>query len=148
VCLYLAALGSSQRASEASNAGQKGIEHFKGIFEGSTPIEDALLKGPKSLGLNVNELRACCAMWRRRLPLSRYQPRNRGPPHDESARGRPSRTAGVTSSLTASSSWSSLLRIPDVYWLTWAQQTGFSRSSFAGRCCSPGRPSCGPWQQC
>ena len=41
------------RASEASNAGQKSIEHFTGIFEGSTPIEAALLKGPKSLGLNV-----------------------------------------------------------------------------------------------
>jgi imidazolonepropionase-like amidohydrolase len=41
------------RASEASNAGQKSIEHFTGIFEGSTAIEDALLKGPKSLGLNV-----------------------------------------------------------------------------------------------
>jgi imidazolonepropionase-like amidohydrolase len=43
------------RASEASNAGQKSIEHFTGIFEGSTPIEDALLKGPKSLGLNVKK---------------------------------------------------------------------------------------------
>ena len=53
MCLYLAALGSSQRASEASNADQKGIEHFKGIFERSTPIEDPLLKGPKSVGLNV-----------------------------------------------------------------------------------------------
>ena len=41
------------RASEASNSGQKSIEHFTGIFEGSTPIEDDLLKGPKSLGLNV-----------------------------------------------------------------------------------------------
>ena len=41
------------RASEASNAGQKSIEHFTGIFEGCTPIEDELLKGPKSLGLNV-----------------------------------------------------------------------------------------------
>ncbi|MEA3173971.1 MAG: hypothetical protein QOF42_1382, partial [Gammaproteobacteria bacterium] len=41
------------RASEASNAGQKSIEHFTGIFEGSTAIEDDLLKGPKSLGLNV-----------------------------------------------------------------------------------------------
>ena len=41
------------RASEASNAGQKSIEHFTGIFEGSTAIEDSLLKGPKSLGLNV-----------------------------------------------------------------------------------------------
>ena len=41
------------RASEASNAGQKSIEHFTGIFEGCTSIEDQLLKGPKSLGLNV-----------------------------------------------------------------------------------------------
>lgn len=41
------------RASEASNAGQKSIEHFTGIFEGSTAIEDQLIKGPKSLGLNV-----------------------------------------------------------------------------------------------
>ena len=41
------------RASEASNAGQKSIEHFTGIFEGCTAIEDALLKGPKGLGLNV-----------------------------------------------------------------------------------------------
>jgi imidazolonepropionase-like amidohydrolase len=41
------------RASEASNAGQKSIEHFTGIFEGCTAIEDQLLKGPKSLGINV-----------------------------------------------------------------------------------------------
>jgi imidazolonepropionase-like amidohydrolase len=41
------------RASEASNAGQKSIEHFTGIFEGCTTIEDQLIKGPKSLGLNV-----------------------------------------------------------------------------------------------
>ena len=41
------------RASEASNAGQKSIEHFTGIFEGCTTIEDQLLKGPKSLGINV-----------------------------------------------------------------------------------------------
>ena len=41
------------RASEASNAGQKSIEHFTGIFEGSTAIEDQLINGPKSLGLNV-----------------------------------------------------------------------------------------------
>ena len=41
------------RASEASNAGQKSIEHFTGIFEGCTTIEDQLLKGPKSLGRNV-----------------------------------------------------------------------------------------------
>lgn len=41
------------RASEASNAGQKSIEHFTGIFEGCSTIEDQLIKGPKSLGLNV-----------------------------------------------------------------------------------------------
>jgi imidazolonepropionase-like amidohydrolase len=41
------------RASEASNAGQKSIEHFTGIFEGCTSIEDDLIKGPKGLGLNV-----------------------------------------------------------------------------------------------
>ena len=41
------------RASEASNADQKSIEHFTGIFEGSTAIEDQLIKGPKGLGLNV-----------------------------------------------------------------------------------------------
>jgi hypothetical protein len=42
------------RASEASNAGQRSIEHFTGIFEGCSGIEDQLLKGPKSLGLNVS----------------------------------------------------------------------------------------------
>jgi imidazolonepropionase-like amidohydrolase len=41
------------RASEASNAGQKSIEHFTGIFEGCSTIEDQLIKGPKSLGVNV-----------------------------------------------------------------------------------------------
>jgi len=41
------------RASEASNAGQKSIEHFTGIFEGCSTIEDQLLTGPKSLGRNV-----------------------------------------------------------------------------------------------
>jgi len=41
------------RASEASNAGQKSIEHFTGIFEGCSKIEDQLIKGPKSLGQNV-----------------------------------------------------------------------------------------------
>jgi len=41
------------RASEASNAGQKSIEHFTGIFEGCSTMEDQLLKGPKILGRNV-----------------------------------------------------------------------------------------------
>ncbi len=35
------------RASEASNGGQKSFEHLIGVFEGSTPIEDQLMKGPK-----------------------------------------------------------------------------------------------------
>jgi imidazolonepropionase-like amidohydrolase len=42
------------RASEASNAGQKSIEHFTGIFEGCSTIEDQLLVGPKSLGRIVS----------------------------------------------------------------------------------------------
>jgi imidazolonepropionase-like amidohydrolase len=41
------------RASEASNAGQRSIEHFTGIFEGCSTIEDELIKGPKSVGVNV-----------------------------------------------------------------------------------------------
>ena len=38
------------RGSEASNAGQKSFEHLIGIFEGSSTVEDELLKGPKSPG--------------------------------------------------------------------------------------------------
>ncbi len=38
------------RASEASNAGQRSIEHLTGIFEGSSTIEDELMKGPKGPG--------------------------------------------------------------------------------------------------
>jgi imidazolonepropionase-like amidohydrolase len=41
------------RASEASDAAQKSIEHFTGIFEGCSTIEDQLIQGPKSLGQNV-----------------------------------------------------------------------------------------------
>ena len=41
------------RASEASNAGQKSIEHFTGIFEGCSTIEDRLITGTKTLGMNV-----------------------------------------------------------------------------------------------
>jgi len=36
------------RASEASNAGQKSFEHLIGIFEGSSPLEDEFLQGPKT----------------------------------------------------------------------------------------------------
>ena len=38
------------RASEASNAGQKSFEHLIGIFEGSSPLEDQFIKGPKTTG--------------------------------------------------------------------------------------------------
>src|SRR6202012_1406922 len=41
------------RASEASNAGQRSIEHYTGIFEGCSTIEDQLIKGPKTLGRTV-----------------------------------------------------------------------------------------------
>ena len=41
------------RAREASDAGQKSIEHFTGIFEACSTIEDQLIQGPKSLGRNV-----------------------------------------------------------------------------------------------
>ncbi len=49
------------RASEASDLGQKSIEHFTGIFEACTTIEDELLKGPKGLGLNVKNYDAARA---------------------------------------------------------------------------------------
>jgi imidazolonepropionase-like amidohydrolase len=35
------------RASEASTKGQKSFEHLIGVFEGSSTVEDALMKGPK-----------------------------------------------------------------------------------------------------
>jgi imidazolonepropionase-like amidohydrolase len=41
----------SVRAAEASNAGQQSFEHLIGIFEGSSPLEDAFLKGPKAPGM-------------------------------------------------------------------------------------------------
>jgi imidazolonepropionase-like amidohydrolase len=41
------------RASEASDAGQKSIEHFTGIFEACSTIEDRLITGPKSVGVKV-----------------------------------------------------------------------------------------------
>jgi len=43
------------RASEASNAGQKSIEHFTGIFEACSTIEDQLVNGrPRGPGPNVS----------------------------------------------------------------------------------------------
>jgi len=43
------------RASEASNAGQKSIEHFTGIFEGCSTAEDQLVNGrPRGPGANVS----------------------------------------------------------------------------------------------
>jgi Amidohydrolase family len=38
------------RASEASNAGQKSIEHLTGVFEACSPLEDEFLKGQKGPG--------------------------------------------------------------------------------------------------
>jgi imidazolonepropionase-like amidohydrolase len=38
------------RAAEASNAGQRSIEHLTGVFEGCSSIEDQLMKGPKGPG--------------------------------------------------------------------------------------------------
>jgi imidazolonepropionase-like amidohydrolase len=38
------------RASEAANAGQKSFEHLIGVFEGSSTVEDELMKGPKGPG--------------------------------------------------------------------------------------------------
>lgn len=38
------------RATEASNAGQRSIEHLTGVFEGCSRIEDELMKGPKGPG--------------------------------------------------------------------------------------------------
>jgi imidazolonepropionase-like amidohydrolase len=50
------------RASEASNAGQKSIEHFTGIFEGCSTIEDQLINGqPRGPGPNVRTYNAARA---------------------------------------------------------------------------------------
>lgn len=38
------------RAVEASNAGQKSIEHLTGVFEGCSTIEDELMKAPRGPG--------------------------------------------------------------------------------------------------
>src|SRR5262249_51979620 len=38
------------RAVEASNAGQKSIEHLTGVFEGCSTIEDELMKEPRGPG--------------------------------------------------------------------------------------------------
>jgi imidazolonepropionase-like amidohydrolase len=52
--IFVGHVPDAVRASEASNAGQRSIEHFTGIFEGCSTIEDELIKGPKSLGRNVS----------------------------------------------------------------------------------------------
>jgi imidazolonepropionase-like amidohydrolase len=53
------------RASEASNAGQKSFEHLIGIFEGSSPLEDQFLKGPKTQGqfLSTNDPKRAAALF-------------------------------------------------------------------------------------
>ncbi|HEV3421586.1 MAG TPA: amidohydrolase family protein [Candidatus Acidoferrum sp.] len=38
------------RATEASNAGQKSIEHLTGVFEGSSTVEDELMAAPRGPG--------------------------------------------------------------------------------------------------
>lgn len=52
--IFVGHVPDAVRASEASNAGQRSIEHFTGIFEGCSTIEDQLIKGPKSVGRNVS----------------------------------------------------------------------------------------------
>jgi imidazolonepropionase-like amidohydrolase len=51
--IFVGHVPDAVRASEASNAGQKSIEHFTGVFEGCSTIEEQLIKGPKTLGQNV-----------------------------------------------------------------------------------------------
>lgn len=52
--IFVGHVPDAVRAAEASNAGQRSIEHFTGIFEACSTIEDPLIKGPKSLGRNVS----------------------------------------------------------------------------------------------
>jgi imidazolonepropionase-like amidohydrolase len=52
--MFVGHVPDAVRASEASNAGQRSIEHFTGIFEGASSIEDQLIKGPKSVGQKVS----------------------------------------------------------------------------------------------
>jgi imidazolonepropionase-like amidohydrolase len=52
--MFVGHVPDAVRAAEASNAGQRSIEHFTGVFEGCSTIEDELIKGPKSLGRNVS----------------------------------------------------------------------------------------------
>jgi imidazolonepropionase-like amidohydrolase len=52
--IFVGHVPDAVRASEASNAGQKSIEHFTGIFEGCSTIEDKLVTGtPRGPGPNV-----------------------------------------------------------------------------------------------
>jgi imidazolonepropionase-like amidohydrolase len=52
--IFVGHVPDAVRASEASDAGQRSIEHFTGVFEGCSTIEDQLINGPKSLGRNVS----------------------------------------------------------------------------------------------
>jgi imidazolonepropionase-like amidohydrolase len=52
--IFVGHVPDAVRASEASNAGQKSIEHFTGIFEACSTIEDKLVTGtPRGPGPNV-----------------------------------------------------------------------------------------------
>ena len=48
--VFVGHVPDSIRGSEASKVGQKSFEHLIGIFEGSSTVEDELLKGPKGPG--------------------------------------------------------------------------------------------------
>jgi len=48
--VFVGHVPDSIRGSEASNVGQKSMEHLIGIFESSSTVEDELLTGPKSPG--------------------------------------------------------------------------------------------------
>jgi hypothetical protein len=52
--MFVGHVPDAVRASEASNAGQRSIEHFTGIFEGTSTQEDQLILGPKSVGVKVS----------------------------------------------------------------------------------------------
>jgi imidazolonepropionase-like amidohydrolase len=52
--IFVGHVPDAVRAAEASNAGQRSIEHFTGIFEACSTIESQLIQGPKSLGRNVS----------------------------------------------------------------------------------------------
>ena len=51
--VYVGHVPDAVRASEAVEAGQKSIEHYTGVFEGSSTIEDKLITGQRGPRLSV-----------------------------------------------------------------------------------------------